>query len=277
MAYVVAGGSYTGEVLVRNAAGDLVDPDADTLNLRIFDPEGQLVATVLADDITRVGLGHYSYAWATDEDFAPGEWQWLWDAELEGANLPDAPQLVVVLPAGSLNPTTLLTVDQLRQHVTTTLGDEALQRVLDAANADLLAAAGPLGVTTLEMHGGRSSVLLLPRRFTAVSGVVERYEDFTTTVTLATNDWHLIDNGWTLVRSLYGTNPPGGPHWWAPLVAVTGTVFDDTASRVASLIELVKVALLPVGLTSRTIGAYSESFAQAPGLRRSEILGQYLA
>jgi hypothetical protein len=58
---------------------------------------------------------------------------------------------------------TLLTVDQFREHVETSLVDDAIQRLLDDAEAEIIRYAGDLGSIT-ELIDGGSSRLVLSRR-----------------------------------------------------------------------------------------------------------------
>jgi hypothetical protein len=50
---------------------------------------------------------------------------------------------------------TLLTVDEFREHVATSLVDDAIQRLLDDAEAEITAYAGPLGSAVTELVDGR--------------------------------------------------------------------------------------------------------------------------
>ena len=70
----------------------------------------------------------------------------------------------------------LLTVTQLRQHVTSGLGDDALQRLLEVAENDITAAAGDEGAQTEYQRGGFEALVLDHPMGTATS-VTERAED----------------------------------------------------------------------------------------------------
>lgn len=149
-----------------------------------------------------------------------------------------------------------LTVDQLREHVTSGLGDDALQRLLDAAYVAIAARIGASGTRT-ELAFGGFRTIALGRPASSVTGVTETVG--TTTTTLNANDYRLRPDTYTVERLSTGTNS----RWaWAGAVEVTYTAVDDDALRDSVAIDLVRLALTSnPGLTSETIGAWTEQYA----------------
>lgn len=174
---------------------------------------------------------------------------------------------------------TLLTVTQLKEHISTTLSDDALTRLLDAAEEQIIRYAGPYLVVSgaddqvdeTFVRPIRGILLNLSRRAASIEEVVE---DETT---LAADDYELRSSGYLLVRLDDGTNPRH--HWHTPL-KVTYTPLSDAASREIAQVELVKldIATNPT-LASQTIGSWSETYATNASYTqtRDDILASLLA
>lgn len=148
-----------------------------------------------------------------------------------------------------------LSVDSLRLRVTSSLGDVALQGLLDAAYEAIdnhLGASGP--VQELIMASGSGPLLMLSRRALSITAVVEHE------TTLAADDYELRSSGQMLVRLNTGTNPRRS--WRAARIDVTYSYVDDAErDRVAT--ELVKLDLnYKPGLVSEQIGDWQEQFAR---------------
>lgn len=153
----------------------------------------------------------------------------------------------------------LLTATQFRDFAETTLSDESLQTLLDAAELDIIATAGPLGSFADRRRGG-GLYLWLSRLAGTITSVVERWGDplGLTSVTLDTTDWTLLPDGYTLRREWSSTHPADR---WADDVIVTYTPLDDTEARKRVQVGLVKLELARnPGLVSQTIGDWSETY-----------------
>ena len=154
---------------------------------------------------------------------------------------------------------TLLTVDQLREHIVTSLVDDAIQRLLDDAEAAIVAYAGPVGsITELVPGGGLNIVLSRPIDAAGdVASVIERATSSSPS-TLATDDWALRGS-FVLERLRTGTN---GASWWRDRVSVTYTPIDDTATRKIVQVDLVRleIAFNPA-LASETVGSWTQTYA----------------
>lgn len=164
--------------------------------------------------------------------------------------------------------------DAFRLHVTTTLGDVALQTLLDAAAEAIAIYAGTYIVSSgaddeineILTPRGIGPLLRLSRRAQTITTVIEG------TVTLAADDYEVRSSGHVLRRLIDGTNPS---LYWRNRVYVTYVPLSDAALREVAQIELVKldVAFNPA-LASQTIGSWSESYTQGKSYpeQRAEIL-----
>ncbi len=160
---------------------------------------------------------------------------------------------------------TLLTVADFRGHVTTSLGDDEVQRLLDAAEEAIIKVAGPtideyLVTDMTERFRPRGPSILLSRRAESIVSVTE-YAHRADPTELAADDYALASSGLVLRRLRDGTNPATA---WHADVDVTYTPYSDTASREVAQLELAKleIAFSP-GLTAQTIGSWTEQYAQS--------------
>ena len=160
----------------------------------------------------------------------------------------------------------LLTVDEARLFITTSLGDDALRLLLDASEEVIADQAGPLasddGMTpAVEHHRVHGDLIVLHGRATAITSVVEG------DTTLAADDYALGGTGTALRRLDSGTNPAA---YWLGEVVVTYTPRGNIASRQTAQVQLVNlyVSYRP-GVSSQTIGPWSEVYSQM-----STLLGQ---
>lgn len=151
---------------------------------------------------------------------------------------------------------TLLTVTEFREHVTTSLGDAAVQRLLDDAEAEIIAYAGDVSTATELMAGGTSRIVT-SRPIDSVTTVVER-DGGSSSVTLATDDWEMFGS-FVLLRSRDGTNHSS---YWRGPVRLTYVPVDDTATREIVQVELCKLAIaFNPGLAAETVGSWTQQYA----------------
>jgi hypothetical protein len=168
----------------------------------------------------------------------------------------------VTLPKLTVHADTVtLTVDRLREFVSSAVSDSSLQILIDAAFDAIDECIGPPGNVS-EFFSVTGDLILLSKRAETIVTVREDAASWTP-LTLATDDYELRPSGRTLVRSQTGTNPGwfwGGPRWTGR-VDVTYTPFDDTANRVRVALELVKLSIaFTPGLASQRIGEWAESY-----------------
>lgn len=160
---------------------------------------------------------------------------------------------------------TILSVEEFRTFAETALEDDPLQVFLDAAEAEIVRSAGPGGQTT-ELFGGGLRIISLSRPADSIDSITETI--YTTVDTLAADDYLLYPGGYLIERLQTGTN--GRWRWWGR-VAVTYTPADEEALRKAIQVDLVKLALsYSPGLTSTTIGSWTEQYQQAIGAHADE-------
>lgn len=152
----------------------------------------------------------------------------------------------------------ILDVEEFREHVTTALEDDAVQRLLDAAEAEIVRYAGAAGAAT-DIRDGRGRFITLSRPAASVTSITET--PWSTATTLAADDYLLYPSGLVIERL------PGGTHsrsHWHGRVTVAYVPQDDDDIRVGVQIDLVSLALnYEPGKGMEVIGAWTEQFAQA--------------
>lgn len=161
----------------------------------------------------------------------------------------------------------ILTVEELREHVTTDLGDDALQRLLDATEDAINARAGASGSRT-EFFDRAGRFITLARPASAISSITEESFYGGAVTTLAADDYRVWPDGYSLERVSDGTNPR---RYWYGLITVvyTATVDDDLRKLVQ--IELIDSTLnYNPGLTSQTIGTWTEQYANNAAWNNAE-------
>lgn len=145
-----------------------------------------------------------------------------------------------------------LTVDDLRDHVESSLGDDALGLLLDAAYEAIDRAIGAAGNVTERLTAGPGDRLMLSRPASAVVSVTE--DD----TAIASNDFTLIGDQ-LLLRLETGTNPR---YRWLNPVQVTYTLESDADERDRAAIALVRLDLdFRPGVQSERLGDHSITFA----------------
>lgn len=160
---------------------------------------------------------------------------------------------------------TILSVADLREHVNSDLGDDALERLLADAEAAIVARAGAAGDRT-QIAGGGYRFIALHRPAATITSIVETVGNVDTT--LAADDYRLRPGGYLIERLLYGTNPRST---WDRRVTVLYSPVDDDAIRIVVQIDLIKLALTYApGLSSERIGDWEEVFANSSAWNNDE-------
>jgi hypothetical protein len=145
--------------------------------------------------------------------------------------------------------------------------DAALQLLLDAAEADIVRVAGPVGSYTEYVDAG-GRLTILGRQAAAIGSVTETARLSTSPVTLSADDYLLWPRGTVLERLGTGTHPRS---YWSGRVTVTYTLADDSDIRKVVQRDLVSLALnYSPGLTSTTVGSWTEMYSQAVGAQEQE-------
>lgn len=147
-----------------------------------------------------------------------------------------------------------LSLEDLKLLIATTLDDEALLILLDAAKSEIIRYAGPGGDVT-EMLSGPGDLLALSAPAESITGIVA--DD----VTLDTTDYRVLSPT-LLLRLATGTNPA---YAWGHHVFVTYVTEDDSALRQRVQADLVRHAIASTpgagALASQKIGTWEETYA----------------
>jgi hypothetical protein len=152
---------------------------------------------------------------------------------------------------------TIISLAELKEHIEAELADDALQRLLNAADQAVAERYGAIAqqvdeyvVDKDQFPDGRDKSLTLTRKASTITTVTEQlFND--TADTLAADDYDL--RGDLLERLETGTNPRGR---WGHRIIVTYVPFDDTAQRIPLVVDLVKLELAYRGLSSEKAGDY---------------------
>ena len=148
-----------------------------------------------------------------------------------------------------MHPMTILTAAQAREHVETSLEDDALARLLEAAEAAIVERAGPNPTedtdtaTAEERHSPRGDLLMLSR----VPGVIVTVTEGTTEVDA---EDYAQRPGSAILRRI-------GRSWCGP-VTVAYIPEGDLAERIRVQLALVKLDLAAApGITSERVGPWT--------------------
>ena len=156
-------------------------------------------------------------------------------------------------------------LNEINEHVEHDLTDEAIQRLIDDAEDDILSRFGPHATQVEDVVGG--GIYVFPRRrISTVTSIVETSNEEDTT--LATNDYKIMNNGWQLKRLTNGSN---GRNTWAPEVRLTYTPVAEADQRKRVIIDLVRLAVQHNAL-SREVSGDHESQSVEYQKERERIL-----
>lgn len=147
----------------------------------------------------------------------------------------------------------ILTVDEVREHVETDIGDLALGRLIDAADQEIIDRLGVLASHTEVLAGDRLTMLPLARRAASITSAVEQIED--TDYALVASDYELMDDGYR-IRRKQGTGEPAT--FWRGIVTIVyvpyGGAAGELAARKKLLADLVRLDAVYEAIASKKIG-----------------------
>lgn len=155
-------------------------------------------------------------------------------------------------------PTFPLSVAQVREHVTTVLPDDAVQRLIDANALSINQRAGTVGSVSLTIAGGQSRYIFLDRPVGAITSITEYFPDpiGISGVVVDSTDYRILNGGTLLERWGYGTHPAD---WWSDRVEIVYDAVDDSAERNRVLLKLIQLDINRApGLSEIKIGDYLE-------------------
>jgi len=153
----------------------------------------------------------------------------------------------------------LLTLDEYRGLAESALSDDSLQLLLDAAEAEITRAAGPVGVVTDFITAG-GHLVVTSRKVSSIDSITETsWSTPSDVTTLAGDDYILWPGSYVIERLAGGTNSRF--RWWGR-VAVTYAPADDVDLRKVTQKELVDLMITTTpGVTSEQVGAWSRTLA----------------
>lgn len=161
----------------------------------------------------------------------------------------------------------LLSLAELRDHFETDLADAALQRLLDAAEEEIVKFAGPHASASDFFSGPLSRSIFLARKAASITSVTERVRDTETVLDPA--DYRIAGTR-ELIRRVDGANPRP---YWGDEVSVAYVPVDDTDTRKRVQADLVKLAAQYNASSSESLGDFSVT-APAYQAERMKILEQ---
>lgn len=239
--------SLTDQITVNGVGFDL---DGSTVKLRMRPEGGSTLKIDAAATIVDEASGQIQYDWqAADVDTA-GRYQAWWSVTLPSGLVQDSPEFPVVIRshAGASSQINIVTI---REHVETGITDDALQVLLDDAQAQVEGRFGTDEDITIRLVGG-TPMLRLHRPALAITSINESSQDRTPLYTLTNIDYDLIHAGRTLIRLTGGY---WGEFSWAPVVDVVYTPKPEQALRDRVVVDLVKLAVQYNALEQESIGS----------------------
>jgi hypothetical protein len=170
----------------------------------------------------------------------------------------------------------MITPTELREHISTSLTDSALQQIIDAEEEDIISRYGSHTSQVEEIEDDVPGSLIFPKRpVSSITSIVEIWPDSfiggSTATTLAADDYEIVPGGREIRRLSTGTHPLA---YWGNRVTITYVPVVDTAKRIRALIDLCKLTISATpGLKSESVGGgeYSYTAATDIGVEREKI------
>jgi hypothetical protein len=173
---------------------------------------------------------------------------------------------------------TIISPDDLREHVESGLGDAALQRLIDDADAAIVARYGPHDATEAapvseEFTGG--DLRLFPRQKVAsvvsVTEYVGSLGSAEVSYELDPDDWRLEHAGGSIVRLASGPTPAGS---WGSRIVIEYLPQTDYSRRQRVALDLCRLAAQQSGLASERAGDYAATSVEDYQRERERILNE---
>jgi hypothetical protein len=151
----------------------------------------------------------------------------------------------------------LLTIVELKQHIETDLADDALQRLIDDAEDEIVERHGELEAQTDVINDASlSTCLFLSRKAESITTITEELKEngsFDSTV-LDPTDYRLRGNDRQIDRLTDGPNPRST---WGDSVIIIYAPKDEENRRKRVAVDLVRLAIQYNALKSERVGDYS--------------------
>ena len=152
----------------------------------------------------------------------------------------------------------LITPAQLQEHVETDLVTAALQRIIDAADGDIVARFGDHTANIVETRTGGGRLIFLDRPASSIVSISEYlgmpFEEDTTV--LVADDYRLWYGGLAIERLASGTN---ARTYWGDRVVITYAPTQELARRTRVEIDLCKLAIQYDATKATSAGDYSQT------------------
>lgn len=152
----------------------------------------------------------------------------------------------------------ILTTDEVREHVETDLVNDALDRLINNADQEIIDRLGVLASHTEVIEGDGLQSLILARRASSITSATERIDD--TNNAVAADDYELMGDGYTLRRK-QGTLFPAAE--WRGIITVVyvpyGGATGELAARKKLLVDLVRLDVAYSATQSVTIGGVNQT------------------
>ena len=159
----------------------------------------------------------------------------------------------------------LLTIAKVRENIESGLGDDALQRIMNAAEDDIDQRHGAIESEVDDLVGGLESIWTT-RPILSITSIIETVGN--TNTTLSTDDWTKRHDT-QLDRDDDGTNPRKR---WGARVKITYAPVDTTNRRIMAWLKLIQLESVYSGYGSSKEGDFN-SAALDYEEEREKILG----
>ena len=143
----------------------------------------------------------------------------------------------------------IISVAEMKQHIATPLGDDALERLIDAAEDAINSVCGDAANQRVwETHADNEAYLFLPHRAISVESITVNGAD------MSEDDYSVRHEGRAIMRAKPRDR-------WDGSIVVTYITPDTRAQRRTALIRLVRLEAEYLGYQSQSIGGASISYA----------------
>jgi hypothetical protein len=186
-----------------------------------------------------------------------------WNTKADGSDTAYLPGSTFLIAADTTlyavwnSATSLITPTELREHMASALTDAALQRIIDAEEAEIVTRFGETAAAQVEEFEEEcpGSLIFPKRRAQSVSSIVELWPDRfiggLVPLTLDATDYEIVPGGKQVRRLDTGAHPS---REWGGRVTLTYVPVVETSKRVLALINLCKLNLQFNGLDSESVG-----------------------
>lgn len=237
--------SITDQITANGAPFDLT---GSSVKLQMRPVNSAVLKIDSAATIVNAATGQVQYNWAALDVDTQGDYMAWWHVTLPSGLVQDSPEFDVNVNA---HDATGLTLDEVRQHVETGIVDDALERLLVEAVAQVEGRFGTDAQRTERYFGG-NQYIRLQRPAQSIVSVAELNEQRYPLYTLVATDYDLLNNGRTIQRLT--RNTVWYWRYWADIVDITYLPIPEQPLRDRVTIDLVRLATQYNALQHEIIG-----------------------